>query len=46
MLGCDREDLVSGRVRWLDLTPPEWHDRTARAVEELKTKDDRELATV
>jgi PAS domain S-box-containing protein len=37
MLGCDREDLVSGRVRWLDLTPPEWHDRTARAVEELKT---------
>src|SRR4029077_17337921 len=37
MLGCDREDLVSGRVRWLDLTPPEWRDRTARATEELKT---------
>ena len=27
MLGCDREDLVSGRVRWSDLTPPEWRDR-------------------
>ena len=37
MLGCDCEDLVSGRVRWLDLTPPEWRDRTAEAIEELKT---------
>ena len=37
MLGCDREDLVSGRVRWLDLTPPEWRDRTARAIKELQT---------
>jgi PAS domain S-box-containing protein len=36
MLGCAREDLVSGRVRWSDLTPPEWRDRTARAVEEMK----------
>jgi PAS domain S-box-containing protein len=35
MVGCDREDLVSGRVRWTDLTPPEARDRTARAVEEL-----------
>jgi PAS domain S-box-containing protein len=37
MVGYDREDLVSGRVRWTDLTPPEWRDRDARAVEGLKT---------
>jgi PAS domain S-box-containing protein len=37
MVGCDREDLVSGRVRWNDLTPPEWRDHNARAVEGLKT---------
>ena len=36
MLGCAREDLVSGRVRWSDLTPPEWRDRTAQAVAEMK----------
>jgi PAS domain S-box-containing protein len=36
MLGFDLEDLVSGRVRWTDLTPPEWRDRTARAAEEMK----------
>ena len=34
MVGCDREDLVSGRVRWTDLTPPEWYD--ARPVEQVK----------
>ena len=36
IVGYDREDLVSGRVRWTDLTPPEWRDHT-RAIEELKT---------
>ncbi|WP_439356692.1 GAF domain-containing sensor histidine kinase [Bradyrhizobium sp. DASA03007] len=36
MVGYDREDLISGRVRWTDLTPLEWRDRTARAQEELK----------
>jgi PAS domain S-box-containing protein len=36
MVGCDREDLVSGRVRWTDLTPPEWRDLDAQAVEGLK----------
>src|SRR5206468_4777548 len=36
MIGCDREDLVCGRVRWTDLTPPEWRDHAARAVEQVK----------
>jgi PAS domain S-box-containing protein len=36
MVGYDREDLVSGRLRWTDLTPPEWHERDAQWVEEHK----------
>ena len=36
MVGFDREDLVSGRMLWTDLTPPEARDRTVRAVEEMK----------
>ena len=36
MVGYDREDLVSGRVHWTDLTPPEWRERDARTVAELK----------
>jgi PAS domain S-box-containing protein len=37
MLGFDRDDLVSGRVRWTDLIPPEWRDRSARALQDIKT---------
>jgi PAS domain S-box-containing protein len=29
------QDLVSGRVRWMDLTPAEWRDRDDRAIAEL-----------
>jgi PAS domain S-box-containing protein len=36
MLGHDREDLVSGCVRWKDLTPAEWRERDERAVTEMK----------
>ncbi len=37
MVGYDREDLVSGRMRWTDLTPPEWQERDSRElVPELK----------
>ena len=37
MVGYDREDLVSGRMRWTELTPPEWRDRDERRrVPELK----------
>jgi len=32
----DREDLVSGRMRWTDLTPAEWRDCDEGALSELK----------
>jgi PAS domain S-box-containing protein len=32
-----REDLDSGRVKWKDITPPEWRDRDERAITQLKT---------
>lgn len=36
MVQYDREDLASGRVRWLDLTPTEWRDRDEKALADLK----------
>jgi PAS domain S-box-containing protein len=37
MVDYDREDLVSGRIRWTELTPPEWLDRDERRwLPELK----------
>jgi hypothetical protein len=36
MLQYGRDDLVSGRVRWTDLTPAEWGQRDERALAELK----------
>ncbi|WFU39140.1 AAA family ATPase [Bradyrhizobium sp. CB82] len=35
MVGYDREDLAAGRLHWTDLTPPQWLDTTARALEEI-----------
>jgi PAS domain S-box-containing protein len=36
MVGYHREDLVSGHIRWPDLTPPEWLDRDKRLARELR----------
>ena len=37
MVGYDRGDLVLGRLRWTELTPPEWLDRDERRwLPELK----------
>jgi len=36
MLQYGREDLVSGRVRWTDLTPIEWREGDERALAALK----------
>ena len=36
MVGYAREDLVSGRLRWPELTPAEWRDADDQAIAELK----------
>ena len=36
MVEYDRGDIVSGRMRWTDLTPAEWRDRDARALTDLE----------
>ena len=40
IVGYDREDLVAGRLRWTELTPPEWRDRDTRLT---RVEGDREL---
>jgi PAS domain S-box-containing protein len=37
LVGHDRDDLVSGRIRWTDLTPPEWREHDKRALAELSS---------
>ncbi|MBV8825485.1 MAG: AAA family ATPase [Hyphomicrobiales bacterium] len=37
IIGYDREDLISGRIRRSDLTPPEWRGQSERAVAELRS---------
>src|SRR5215469_2644688 len=37
LVNYSREDLVSGRLSWINMTPPEWRDLTERAVTQLKT---------
>ena len=44
IVGYNREDLVAGRIRWTDPTPPEWHDLDARA--DRREQADWALATV
>jgi PAS domain S-box-containing protein len=36
IVGYDREALVSGLIRWTDLTPPEYHELDALGLAELK----------
>jgi PAS domain S-box-containing protein len=36
IIGYDREDLASGRLRWMALTAPEWHERTLRGLDEMR----------
>jgi len=35
MVGYERQDLMSGRVRWSDMTPPELRGRNEQTLEEL-----------
>ena len=37
MIGRTREELVAGKIRWNEITPPEYYHVDMRAVEELKT---------
>ena len=39
MLGYSREDLISGRLRWTELTPPEWSDADELAGAKLKAAE-------
>jgi PAS domain S-box-containing protein len=39
MVNYDRQDLVSGRIRWADLTPPTWRDRNNARIEQQKSSD-------
>jgi PAS domain S-box-containing protein len=36
LVNYTRDDFVSGRVRWTDLTPAEWRERDEEALEEIK----------
>src|ERR1700674_5437629 len=36
MVNYNRQDLASGRIRWADLTPPDWRDRNNARIERQK----------
>jgi PAS domain S-box-containing protein len=36
MVNYGREDLVAGRIRWADLTPPDWRDGNNARIEQQK----------
>jgi PAS domain S-box-containing protein len=38
IVGCGREDLKADHLSWMELTPPEWRDQTARTLVELSVK--------
>ena len=43
LVGCTRDDLVSGRVKWTELTPPEWQAVTQRAAEQMRATGTADL---
>jgi PAS domain S-box-containing protein len=43
MVGCTHDDLVSGRVKWMDLTPPEWMEVSQRGLEQLRATGTMDL---
>lgn len=36
MVSYTRDEVLSGQVRWADMTPPEWRHLDERAIEQLK----------
>jgi C4-dicarboxylate-specific signal transduction histidine kinase len=44
MVGYRHEDLGAGRVRWTDLTPPEWRDNDQQTMTELTINGSRQPA--
>ena len=38
LVGYDREDFASGRVRWTDFVPPEWREYDSRALVSIRTE--------
>src|ERR1700730_1471453 len=36
MVNYDREDLATDRIRWADLTPPDWRDRNNARIEQQR----------
>ncbi|WP_028214422.1 AAA family ATPase [Paraburkholderia mimosarum] len=36
MVGYEREDVVSGRLSWRDLTPSDWRENSERALAQLR----------
>ena len=43
MVGYTRDDVASGRLNWMALTPPEWQHASQQAVVEVRTKGICEL---
>src|SRR4029077_10501964 len=43
MVGFTRDDLVSGGIRWTDLTPPEWQAVRRSAMEKLRATGSADL---
>src|SRR5258708_19171361 len=39
LLGYTREDLTSGQMQWTMMTPPEYREQDAQAIEELHTTE-------